>query len=203
MTYPSLLLELILTIGRLFVGSLLIIAGLLKIRAGSQWFLQNILAFSLVKGKLAWFLAQWLPWIEILCGGLLFIGLMVPLITVASFTLLLGFTLVVISTFLRGASVNCGCFGERHDSKSAQVRWAVAYRNFMLTGILVLVYLGGTTSISVDAWLMNLAAHKQYFTFTISTTRWLAVFWSSSLIITICVQILAKNRAFLGNKQLR
>lgn len=203
MTYLSFLLELILTAGRLFVGGVLIIAGLLKLKAGSHWFLQNILAYSLVKGKSAVLLARWLPWVEILCGGLLLIGLMIPLITVISFTLLLGFTLVVISTFLRGRPVNCGCFGQKTDSKSTQIRWAVVYRNLMLTGILVLIYLGGTTSASIDAWLINSTPYQQYLNFTMSTTGWLAVFWGSSLAFTICTQTLARNRAFLNNKELR
>jgi len=68
-----------LLIGRLLVGGLLLLAGLLKYRAGVQWFWQHILDYKLIKGRPAHLLARGLPGIENLCGVLLLLGLFTPL----------------------------------------------------------------------------------------------------------------------------
>lgn len=40
-----------LILGRLLVGGMLVLAGVLKLKAGSRWFLQQILAYELVRGR--------------------------------------------------------------------------------------------------------------------------------------------------------
>jgi uncharacterized membrane protein YphA (DoxX/SURF4 family) len=118
-----------LTLGRVLVGGMLLLAGLLKFKAGSRWFLQQILAYELVKGKIAWLLAQGLPWSEICLGILLLVGFMTPLVVIMSFALLCGFTAAVVSTFWRSKPVDCGCFGRRINTQAHQTRWKIAYRN--------------------------------------------------------------------------
>lgn len=74
--------------GRILVGLMLILAGALKIKAGSHWFLKTLLAYDLVQGKTAAFLSKGLPWFEAACGFLLMIGLFTPLVAIASFIIL-------------------------------------------------------------------------------------------------------------------
>jgi len=138
--------------GRLLVGGMLVLAGVLKLKAGSRWFLQQILAYQLVKERMAWLLARGLPWAEIVCGVLLIVGLLTPLVAVVSFALLWGFTAAVVSTFLRGKPVDCGCFGRVTNPQTQKARWTVAYRNLTLMALLIVVY-SFAPVLAVDSWL--------------------------------------------------
>jgi hypothetical protein len=69
-------------LGRLLVGGMLVLAGVLKLKAGPHWFLQQLLAYELIKGKTAWLLARGLPLVEILYGILLIVGFLIPLVVV-------------------------------------------------------------------------------------------------------------------------
>ncbi len=80
-------------------------------------------------------LAKGLPWAEIICGVWLMIGFLTPLASLISFILLWGFTAAVVSTFLRGKRVDCGCFGQQINPQTNRTRWTVAYRNLGLMGI--------------------------------------------------------------------
>lgn len=148
----TLLLVVGLVTGRLLVGGMLILAGVLKLKAGPRWFLQQILAYELVKGRVAWLLARGLPWAEIVCGFLLIVGLLTPFVAVMSFALLWGFTAAVVSTFLRGKPVDCGCFGRTANPQAQKARWTVAYRNLTLMALLIVVY-SFAPVLAVDNWL--------------------------------------------------
>lgn len=180
----SLVVEVSLVTGRLVVGGMLVIAGVLKYKAGYRWFLRQILAYDLVKGKVAVLLAQGLPWAEILCGVLLMVGFLTPLVTVVSLALLWGFTAIVLSTFLRGKSVDCGCFGPVRQRN--QIPWRVAYRNLTLTVLLLFIYVFGPSSFSLDTWLEQ-RSYPQIDPAAI-TKQWLILAWMGMLVITACLQ---------------
>jgi uncharacterized membrane protein YphA (DoxX/SURF4 family) len=138
--------------GRLIVGSILILAGWLKLKAGSEWFFRQILAYELVKGKPARWLAKSLPWAEILCGLWLLFGLFLPLAAIVTFFLLWGFTAIIVLTLLRGKRVDCGCFGRSANFHTKQARLTIAYRNLGLIGLLFIV-LRDNNEWSIDTWL--------------------------------------------------
>jgi hypothetical protein len=54
--------------------------------------------------------AVWLPWIEVLCGILLICGLWVEGSLVVINTLIIIFIAALISNWIRGIDVDCGCF---------------------------------------------------------------------------------------------
>lgn len=180
----SLYLTILLVLIRLLVGGMLVLAGLLKLKAGPHWFLQQILAYDLVKGKMAWWLAWWLPWAEILCGVMLIAGLFTQLVAVFSFALLWGFTAAVISTFLRGKPVDCGCFGRKTNTTSEQARWTVAYRNITLMGLLIATYCFAP-KLAVDTWL---SASLYQLEKTSLIQGWLVALWLGSLFSIFAMQ---------------
>lgn len=196
--------SLILTIGlvliRLLVGGMLVLAGILKLKAGPHWFLQQILAYDLVKGKAAWWLARGLPWAEVLCGVFLIAGLFTPLVAVFSFALLWGFTVAVVSTFLRGKPVDCGCFGRKTDTYTHRARWTVAYRNLTLMGLLVAVF-SLTPPLSVDAWLSRGLLYQ--LNINIPVQAWLAVTWIVSLIASVSLQRLMQAKQIADKQSVR
>ena len=52
-----------------------------------------------------------LPWLEIVIGLLLLVGIATRAVAVASAVLLLGFMAGVTQAWARGLSIDCGCFG--------------------------------------------------------------------------------------------
>lgn len=193
----SFLLNTLLILGRLLVGGILVLAGVLKLKAGSRWFLGQILAYELVKGKTALLLAKGLPWAEIICGVWLMIGFLTPLASLISFILLWGFTAAVVSTFLRGKRVDCGCFGQQINPQTNRTRWTVAYRNLGLMGILLLIHIADTIPLSIDQWLNE----QSYFIgYVGSVARPLTVIWSCSLVLAVSLQWFVQKRVYSNHK---
>jgi len=54
--------------------------------------------------------AVWLPWVEVLCGVLLICGIWIDGSLFIINTLLVLFMAVLISNWVRGIDVDCGCF---------------------------------------------------------------------------------------------
>ncbi len=95
---------------RLAVGGLFIWAGLLKIFDPLD-FAQNIANYRIFPQSVSLFLALIIPWIEVICGLLLILGIFRE---TASFILsasLVVFLALIIVTLIRGLDIECGCFG--------------------------------------------------------------------------------------------
>lgn len=147
----SVILESGILLSRVFVGLTLFAAGLLKIRAGSNWFLQRLLTYDLIKGSLAVAISKGLPWVEVACGALMIPGLLTPLVTLLSFFLLTVFTMTLIITILRERPADCGCFGRA--GKMSRTRWTIVYRNITLMSLLLPIYASMGSNVSVDSVL--------------------------------------------------
>jgi uncharacterized membrane protein YphA (DoxX/SURF4 family) len=180
-----------LVLGRFVIGSMLALAGILKLKAGPNWFLHQILAYELVKGKLAWLLAKGLPWAEIILSSLLITGFLAPAAALLSFVLLWIFTIAVISAFLRDKRVDCSCFGHSGSHVTGRVRWIIAYRNLGVMGLLLVIIVAGNGSLSLDT---GLTGHS-YGLISESVLFSLALLWLLSLAATITLhQIIWKNQ---------
>ncbi len=95
---------------RLAVGGLFIWAGFLKIFDPLD-FAQNIANYRIFPQSVSLFLALIIPWIEVICGLLLVLGIFRE---TASFILsasLVVFLALIIVTLIRGLDIECGCFG--------------------------------------------------------------------------------------------
>lgn len=145
------LLDIAVALARLFVGSTLIVAGLLKLRGDSGHFLRSILAYDLVRGRAVQLIAKSLPWLEVGCGLFLLSGFFLPLTALASFGLLLTFTIAVTHAIVRQKQVGCGCFGTTN--KRDRVRWQLTYRNLGLMGLTIVVFGFGPGWLAIDGWL--------------------------------------------------
>ncbi len=95
---------------RLVVGGVFIWAGLLKIFDPLD-FAQNIANYRIFSQTVSLFLALIIPWIEVICGLFLVLGIFRE---TASFMLsgsLVVFLALIIVTLIRGLDIDCGCFG--------------------------------------------------------------------------------------------
>ena len=92
-------------------------AGAVKAVATNSFY-HDIRTYQLISDPLAWYLAHFLPWLEIVAGfGLLFRPSRVPACSII-LALLLIFLGAIFSTWIRGLTIGCGCFGAFNDSSS-------------------------------------------------------------------------------------
>jgi hypothetical protein len=95
---------------RVVVGGLFIWAGVLKI-IDPLGFGQSIENYRFFPHWLAFIIAIVLPWVEVLSGLFLIIGLFRRSSAVIISVLLIGFIGLVAIAMLRGIDTTCGCFG--------------------------------------------------------------------------------------------
>jgi len=95
---------------RLTLAGIFIYSGYIKAQSPLQ-FASAIAGYRLVPDSLIFPLANYLPWVEIALGVLLLIGWKIRFVALGAVALLLGFTVILTVTYLRGIDADCGCFG--------------------------------------------------------------------------------------------
>lgn len=96
---------------RLIFGGVLLAAGALKVSDpyGSA---TSVRAYQMLPVHLANFLGFTLPFAEIALGIFLIVGIWVRFMAVASSVLMLAFVIAIGQAWIRGISLDCGCFGK-------------------------------------------------------------------------------------------
>jgi uncharacterized membrane protein YphA (DoxX/SURF4 family) len=125
-------LEIATVVLRVAMGGIFIYAGYVKISEPWQLFAANILAYEVVPGWAARFLAHTFPWFEVLLGLLLIAGRWVRTATTTVSLLLLFFVGLMVYAKLGGKDINCGCF-----SSNEPISW----RTFLRDGSMLAVSL--------------------------------------------------------------
>jgi uncharacterized membrane protein YphA (DoxX/SURF4 family) len=101
---------LLVLIARVAVGALFVWAGSAKI-GHADLFAAQIAAFGLVPHPLVAAMALLLPFIEVLLGLYLVVGLYTRLAALVAVAQLAIFAVAIGSAVARGLSLSCGCFG--------------------------------------------------------------------------------------------
>ncbi|MCK7478470.1 MAG: DoxX family membrane protein [Candidatus Moduliflexus flocculans] len=115
---------------RLVLGGLFVYAGAVKVLDPLD-FAQNIRNYQLVGQSLSFVAAIVLPWLEILAGLALILGVWRRGAALVVTGLLVFFIVLTAVTMVRGLDVDCGCFG----SLSRKSGWGVILEDL---GMLVL-----------------------------------------------------------------
>ncbi len=115
---------------RLVLGGLFVYAGAVKVLEPLD-FAQNIRNYQLVGQSLSFVAAIVLPWLEILAGLALILGVWTRGAALVVTGLLVFFIVLTAVTMVRGLDVDCGCFG----SLSRKSGWGVILEDL---GMLVL-----------------------------------------------------------------
>lgn len=113
---------------RLFVGAVFIWAGVSKIQ-DPLGFAQSIKNYRFFSHEMAFFLALFLPWIEVVGGSCLILGILRRSSALLLSLLLAGFIGLVSLALVRGIDTSCGCFG----SLSRKADWSL----ILLDGLLL------------------------------------------------------------------
>ena len=95
---------------RLFLGAGLIYAGAVKV--GKPLTSERaVQAFEIFPTDLAGYIGLALPFVEILLGALLILGLFTRPVAIVSTLLMVAFIIGIAQAWARGLTIDCGCFG--------------------------------------------------------------------------------------------
>ncbi len=101
--------EYLIFIARLIVGAVFIVVGVSKI-ADPNLFAKEIANYRMLPEILINSVAIVLPWIELICGVLLILGVRLRASAAVIFVLLLLFNIMVATAWARGLNIDCGCY---------------------------------------------------------------------------------------------
>lgn len=101
---------------RLIVGFVFLYAGAQKINSPSV-FAESISAYKLFPEFIINFIAVFVPWLEVISGLLLILGISVKENSFIIMNMLVLFILLIVITMLRGLDIDCGCFGESNENQ--------------------------------------------------------------------------------------
>ena len=94
---------------RLVLGAIFVAAAYSKIRYPT-FFAYSLAAYEFLPDNLVTLVAVTLPWIELLTGLALLLGVATRTCATIAFCLYIGFILAMLSALFRGLEVNCGCY---------------------------------------------------------------------------------------------
>ena len=116
---------------RLYIGGIFIFAGMSKVHYPGE-FAENLAAYQMLPYWAINFAAVILPWVEIICGLFLIIGLKSRVSASMIGVFLIVFSFGIFINLLKGTPISCGCF----DSIGAAISWKDVFRDlgwFILT----------------------------------------------------------------------
>lgn len=123
-------------IARIALGAVFIVASIDKI-ADPNAFALSIGNYKIVGHSFALFVATFLPWMELLCGLLLILGIMMRGSSLLVLLMLIVFTAGIISGIVRQLDIACGCFTS--DPNVGRIGWGKVLENcgLIVLGIIV------------------------------------------------------------------
>lgn len=117
------------------VAALFVYAGAVKV-ADPRAFLSSILTYELFPYRAALLTASFAPFLEIVSGAALALGVGRAGARWLVGGMLAAFVALVAQAWLRGLSIDCGCFGSREISSGFDYAWKVG-QNLLALGALV------------------------------------------------------------------
>jgi uncharacterized membrane protein YphA (DoxX/SURF4 family) len=110
-------------VAELAIGIVFLIAALAQV-GDLQTFAGQVHNFRLVPIALENAVAMTLPWIELVCGLALVMGVRPRAGAVVAAVLMLVFTVAVAAALARGLNIECGCFGKADASRVGGLKLA-------------------------------------------------------------------------------
>ncbi|MCI0635157.1 MAG: DoxX family membrane protein [Actinobacteria bacterium] len=132
---------------RVILSLLFLRAGLAKL-SDREAFERGVVNYQVLPPGVSRSVAQWLPFLEVLYGVLLALGLLQSIAALGLAALIAAFTTAIAINLARGRVIDCGCFGPA--APKAITWWTVA-RNVLLLGMTLTVALRTPELLSIDA----------------------------------------------------
>ena len=137
---------------RVFIGLLFIISSLEKI-VDPATFAQSVANYKLLPALLPNIVATVMPWLELLCGFAVLFGVFTRGSSLLLSTMLIVFTLAVISAILRGFDISCGCFTQ--DPTAEKIGWMKVVQNSSLIVLTMYLYFSDSDSFTLQQYLQK------------------------------------------------
>jgi uncharacterized membrane protein YphA (DoxX/SURF4 family) len=126
---------------RLLLGVVLLLAGYLKAQSPSKAQMA-VRAYRLLPVSIANLFGLVLPWLEIGAGILLIVGIAVRYSSLFGGALMLLFVGAISQAWVRGLSIDCGCFGGGGEVAAGQTKYLQeVLRDLGLTATAIFLYL--------------------------------------------------------------
>jgi uncharacterized membrane protein YphA (DoxX/SURF4 family) len=139
-------------ISRVFIGLLFIVSSLDKI-VDPAAFARSVSNYGMLPAWMPMLVATILPWLELLCGlGVLF-GLFLRGSSLLLTAMLALFTLAVVSAWLRGLDISCGCFSQ--DPSAERIGWMKVVQDVTLFALTLFLYFSETTKFTIIEYLQK------------------------------------------------
>ncbi len=142
---------------RIILGAIFIISGLLKIQ-DPLLFYGDILSFGIIAGQPALLAAYFIPWLEVVCGAALVFRWRYSSTLILYFSLIVVFSLLLLSALLRGVELNCGCFGA---GEATNIPLALGRNGLLLAGLAFLGWQERLRTIQVEAIRVEAVQREQ------------------------------------------
>jgi len=135
---------------RVLLGLVFIVASLEKI-VDPDAFGISISNYKILPAFIIPVPATILPWMELLCGLSILFGVLVRGSSLMVATMLVVFTLSVLSAMLRGLDITCGCFTQ--DPAAAAIGWEKVAENIVLLCVTLPLLYSGEGQLSLEHYL--------------------------------------------------
>lgn len=139
---------------RILMGGIFVMAGLAKI-ADPVRFMFTLREFDLFPRAVIPFLAVYLPWLELLLGLSLVLGLLYRTSALMLAFLNFFFMLAILSVISRGIVVDCGCFGLFADALKLpdMADYKAVIRNIIFISLFVYLFFAESTIFSLEGYI--------------------------------------------------
>jgi uncharacterized membrane protein YphA (DoxX/SURF4 family) len=101
----------VMLLSRIALGVVFAYAAYTKLRHPWMLFAMSINSYQVLPEGAVTLLARTLPWLELVLGLLLLAGVALRYVAAAASALLLGFFSIMLSSYVKGLGIDCGCFG--------------------------------------------------------------------------------------------
>ncbi|MEM1330520.1 MAG: MauE/DoxX family redox-associated membrane protein [Planctomycetota bacterium] len=138
---------------RLIAGGLFIAAAVIKL-TDLQSFAFSVKGFQIFPDSaehLTMLATFAFPWLELICGAMLVLGLWTRAAALVTVLLLLSFVGAIISVIARGMSLECGCFGKLDFVCDGPLGWCSVARNLVHASIAAVPLILGAGRFGIDA----------------------------------------------------
>ena len=144
------------TVFRLVLSGIWFWSGLAKFLEQDQARRDAVAAYRVFPASWVGFLSWALPAVEIGLAVLLLLGIFTRLAAIATALLMMGFIIGISSVWIRGYSIDCGCFGGGGNIGEEGKTWRYTselLRDFLFTGMAVWLVAWPRTRFSLDGWI--------------------------------------------------
>lgn len=136
-------------IARLVVGGIFVMYGVDKIVTPKD-FAHSLMAYEMLPNIAVNLMALIMPWLEVICGLMLILGVRLRAASLLSSAMLVVFIMAILTAMARSLNINCGC-----SAHAETVGWAKVLEDTGYLILAMLVYFYPNKKFTLEAFVAN------------------------------------------------